>query len=155
MWGFARFQHGGSHRSGAGSHIRACPPGHRRHQADKKEHHTHTATLTISAGPAAGTYVRAWWFGFLAGIFLMLLSGALLAVASRAFRKKALPSRFYSPEDADDETEEEDRPRNRGIQRRRDRDDRRGDSDEKEEGRPRDRDDRDKDPDDRDDRPRR
>ncbi len=124
---------------------------------EKTEHRTETATLNVSAGRAAATYVQAWWFGFLAGILLMLLSGALLAVASRAYRKKALPTRTYSPEDADDEAEEEDRPRDRGKRRRRDRDDTRTDSNE--EGhlrsRPRDRDDRDKDPDDRDDRPRR
>ncbi len=124
---------------------------------EKREHHTHTATLTVSAGPAASTYVRAWWFGFLAGISLTLLSGALLAVASRAFRKKALPTRTYSPEVADEETDAEDRARDRGKRRRRDRDGTRTDSNE--EGhprrRPRDRDDRDKDPDHRDDWPRR
>jgi len=104
---------------------------------DKTEHHTHTATLTVSAGRAAGTYVRAWWFGFLAGISLMLLSGALLAVASRAFRKKALPTRTYSREEADDKTDEDDRSRGKRDRRRRDRDNSRTDTDEDEEDRPR------------------
>lgn len=123
---------------------------------EKTEHRTHTATLTVSAGRAAETYVRAWWFGFLAGISLIPLGGALLVVASRAFRKKALPSRFYSPEYADDQTGEEDRPRDRGKRVRRDRDVTRTDSNEEDRPRrPRDWDDRDKDPDDRDDRLRR
>jgi hypothetical protein len=82
----------------------------------RQEQHRHTAMLTVSPGKAAGTYVRAWWFGFLAGISLTLLCGAFLAVTSGAFRKKALATRIFVPErpesmEAGEGEEREDRPR--------------------------------------------
>jgi hypothetical protein len=68
----------------------------------KSMHYSHRLPLTVSPGRAADTYVRTWWFGFLAGLSLTLTCGAFLAAASRRFRKMALPTRVFVPEDPEE-----------------------------------------------------
>jgi hypothetical protein len=110
----------------------------------KQERHSHTASLIVSPSGAGSLFVSSWWLGFLAGTGSLLLCGALLAVQSRAFRKKALPTRIFTPEppagadeeQEDDQTErraseddrdrdEDDRPRRRSQEDDRDREDER------------------------------
>ncbi len=58
---------------------------------------THTAPLVVSASKAGSNFVGLWWIGFVAGLVLTLAGGMTLALASAAFREKALPTDIFVP----------------------------------------------------------
>jgi hypothetical protein len=83
----------------------------------RQETFRHRTTLTISRAGAGSTYKTLWWFSFLGGLTALSLGGILLAVFSDGFRKQALPTSIFVPQDEfqdeDEGGEEEERPRRR------------------------------------------
>jgi hypothetical protein len=80
----------------------------------KENSFRHTTELRISGADSGSAYRGMWWLSFVGGLVLLCLSGILLAVFSDGFRKKALPTSIFVPEDENEEEEdEEERPRRR------------------------------------------
>src|SRR5262249_43553742 len=114
----------------------------------------HQATLRVSKPGAGKTFKTLWFACLFLGLALLLGSGVTLALASAAFRHKALPTSVFAPKkpgDEEDEDEDEDEERPRRARARDEEDDRprRRSPDDRDEGRIRRRDE------DEDDRPRR
>jgi hypothetical protein len=88
---------------------------------------SHTTTLRLSSAGSGTLYKLSFWLGFLGGCGLVFLAGGLLPGFSSGFRKKALPTRIFVPEDPrrrdEAEDEEDDRPRQR-VRRAEDEDER-------------------------------